>query len=220
MTTIAWDGKTLAADKRLDLNGLVVSTTKIARHNNILIGAAGYIASTQALINWIIKGANENDFPKSQSDDQRWCSNIVVIDNKIFAYEMTPYPFEIHDKFYAIGSGRDYAISAMHFGKSAIEAVQFASIFNLGTGSEVDSLTLQDSVDNKKTEQQHLPMIFDPATGLGIIGINIADEYRKWHGNKAWLYNPWTGEPRDPRDIASNVFGQLIIPPGEPVYAG
>lgn len=28
------------------------------------------------------------------------------------------------------------------------------------------------------------------------------------------LFNPYTGEPRDARDIASDPHGQLIVPPG------
>lgn len=44
--------------------------------------------------------------------------------------------------FYAIGSGRDFALMAMHLGKSAREAVALAALFDRYTNTEVQSLTL------------------------------------------------------------------------------
>ena len=38
-----------------------------------------------------------------------------------------------------------------------------------------------------------------------------ADEYRKMEGEVAWLYSPWTGHMRDPRDIGTDLFGRLIV---------
>lgn len=67
--------------------------------------------------------------------------------------------------------------------------------------------------------QQHTPMIYDPATGWRRDGVTNADEWRKQNGACAWLFNPWTGDRRDARDVGSDTFGLLIIPPGEPVYA-
>lgn len=46
-----------------------------------------------------------------------------------------------------------------------------------------------------------------------------AAQWRAYHGRKAWLFNPWTGKPRDSDDIGSDPFGLLIIPPREAVYA-
>lgn len=60
-------------------------------------------------------------------------------------------------------------------------------------------------------EQQAL-MKFDPATGLPQPYPSHAAQYREWHGLVAWLFNPWTGERRDPRDIGSDVQGFLIWP--------
>lgn len=47
-----------------------------------------------------------------------------------------------------------------------------------------------------------------------------ADQWRDYHGETVWFYNPWTGKARDARDIGSDTFGRLIIPPGENVVAG
>lgn len=37
--------------------------------------------------------------------------------------------------------------------------------------------------------------------------------------NRTMLFNPFTGKPRDPRDIASDPAGILMLDPDEPVRA-
>lgn len=68
-------------------------------------------------------------------------------------------------------------------------------------------------------KQQHTLMRFDPATGKERPYPSHAEQYRKYHGQLAWLINPWSGIKRDAGDIGTDVFGHLIIPPGEPIYA-
>lgn len=53
-------------------------------------------------------------------------------------------------------------------------------------------------------------MKFDPVTGEKYPYPSEANQYRKFHGEVAWLYNPYSGEKRDPRDIGSDVFGYGI----------
>ncbi len=68
--------------------------------------------------------------------------------------------------------------------------------------------------------QQDTLMKFDPATGEEQPYPSHADQWRKWHGKAtAWLFNPWTGDRRGAGDVGSDTFGQLILPPGEPLYA-
>jgi hypothetical protein len=55
-------------------------------------------------------------------------------------------------------------------------------------------------------------MLYDPALHHTHPYPNTAAEYRAYHGMIAWLFNPWTGARRDPRDIGSDVFGRLIVP--------
>lgn len=58
-------------------------------------------------------------------------------------------------------------------------------------------------------------MKYDPATCENCPYPSHAEQYRLYHGNIAWLYNPWTGYLRDPRDIGSDVLGYLISCGGE-----
>ena len=48
---------------------------------------------------------------------------------------------KVEDQFAAWGSGRDFALTAMHLGKSAREAVEIACLFENGCGNGVDVLT-------------------------------------------------------------------------------
>lgn len=69
-------------------------------------------------------------------------------------------------------------------------------------------------------KQQHTLMKFDPATGEPKPYPSHADQWRDWHGKAtAWLFNPWTGTRREAGDVGSDIQGQLILPPGEPLYA-
>ena len=53
-------------------------------------------------------------------------------------------------------------------------------------------------------------MKFDPQNGSEKPYPSHANQYREWHGQTAWLINPWSGTTRDPRDIGSDVTGILI----------
>lgn len=59
-------------------------------------------------------------------------------------------------------------------------------------------------------------MKFDPATGESRPYPSHADQWRKWHGRVAWIFNPWTGERRNAHDVGSDPFGILIVPPAHP----
>lgn len=58
-------------------------------------------------------------------------------------------------------------------------------------------------------------MRYSPDTGEERPYPSNAKQWREYHGRVAWLYNPWTGEKRDLRDIGSDVFGKLIVPDTE-----
>lgn len=142
MTIIAWDGKTLAADKRMSSGGMPRTTTKIFRVRTSLCGAAGNADQCAEMIAWFKSGAEESKFPSSQRDKDDWATLVVIDKDGIRFYERTPYPCVVEDKFYATGSGRDFATAAMHCGKSAREAVEIASLFDIGCGNGIDELNL------------------------------------------------------------------------------
>ena len=143
MSVLAWDGKTLAADKRVTSAGLARTTTKIFRFENCLLGITGNIDQGMEMIDWYRNGQNPKEFPASQRDKDDWALLVVVDKNGVGFYERTPFRCNVEDRIFAAGSGRDYALAAMHFGKSAFEAVAVASFFDVNCGNGIDELTLQ-----------------------------------------------------------------------------
>lgn len=145
MTTIAWDGKTLAADKQATSGNLMHTVTKIFKHPSGLYGVTGHLSHGLTVINWIT-GTNPHPiaYPANPSNDDY--GYVIHINNQreIWCYEGHPTPCKFEDKFYAVGSGREFATAAMHCGQTAQQAIVIASIFNSGTGQGVDSLTLED----------------------------------------------------------------------------
>lgn len=143
MTVICWDGTTLAADKRAVNSGLVRTTTKIFRVGDKLCGVAGDFAQGLAMVAWAEGGFKLDEFPESQRDKDEWATFVVIEDGKVLVYERGSHPLRFEDKHFAAGSGRDFALAAMHCGKTAAEAVEIACLFENGCGNGVDTLTLE-----------------------------------------------------------------------------
>ncbi|MBT2300371.1 hypothetical protein J7E70_07825 [Variovorax paradoxus] len=141
MTVIAWDGRLLAADKRTSFGGLHATTQKLHRVGERFVGCAGNTAQIQEMLVWLEKGDPEK-FPATQRSTAD-CVSMLVIDNgRILQYENTPYPMVIENGFWAIGSGRDFAMAAMHLGKTAEEAVEVACHLDATCGNGIDVLEI------------------------------------------------------------------------------
>lgn len=148
MTVIAWDGKILAADRRADSAGWkTMKTCKIFAHDAYLCGFAGDHAVAMELVAWFKGDRNPDNYPKFLNPEGKSWARLVCIDpltGKIDLYETTPFPLEMETPIFAMGSGRDFALAAMHLGESAIGAVSAASYFDTGCGNGVDFLTKDD----------------------------------------------------------------------------
>jgi 20S proteasome alpha/beta subunit len=141
MTTIAWDGVTLASDKRANLDGSRLTVTKIRRgRSGNLVGVSGTFALAEDVFAWLCNGGLR---PIGQATDRVWCPTIEITkDGQIYRHEQWGR-FLIEDRFYAVGSGADFARAAMALGKTAVEAVELASRFDTSTGDGIDLLALQ-----------------------------------------------------------------------------
>ena len=146
MTVIAWDGKQLAADRRISFGNLSGGRVKIFRlldHNlkHILVGACGSSSDSQDFLHWISAGQKIEDWPTHLKEkDNTFSAMVIDKDKQIYLYEASPHPTVIEQPFWAIGSGRDFAITAMHCGKSAYEAVEIAVIYDVYCGNGIDCL--------------------------------------------------------------------------------
>lgn len=141
MSVIAWDGKRLAADKRAVFGSMSREVIKIFRSGEVLAGYVGNIDQGEEVLAWFSSGHDPDKFPVSQRDREDWAALLVVFPSGwIWVYERTPYPIKFPPQQYALGSGRDYAMAAMHCGKTAPEAVVVACVFDCSCGHGVDVL--------------------------------------------------------------------------------
>ena len=152
MSVIAWDGKTLAADKRSVCSGIAATTTKIRRivHDGCTTGSGtsevlawtGDQDAGEMLAKWYSDGADPEKWPEFPKDKDMWCRLIVADGNGARFYERMPIAVRVEDAFMAWGSGRDFALAAMYLGKSAREAVKIACVFDTGCGNGIDAFEL------------------------------------------------------------------------------
>lgn len=142
MTVIAWDGKTLAADKQSTSSGYATTVTKVFRVAGGLVGLMGNAGHASALLGWFHDGRDPDKWPKAHGES----AGALFIDQsgKALGYsgDDGPHSFAIESKFTAFGCGRDYALAAMYLGKSAAEAVQVACALDVNCGCGIDTLEL------------------------------------------------------------------------------
>jgi ATP-dependent protease HslVU (ClpYQ) peptidase subunit len=142
MTVIAWDGKTLAADKRGTVAGMAYTVTKIHRLPDGLVAFTGGGAHAAELLNWFFGARDPATYPRCESDEGAG-SVKVDLDGKIFMYSAAnPFPERIESPYFARGSGRDYAMAAMYLGCDARRAVEVACAFDVACGNGIDTLEL------------------------------------------------------------------------------
>ncbi|MDO8705365.1 MAG: hypothetical protein Q7J84_10510 [Sulfuricaulis sp.] len=145
MTTIAWDGKTLAGDKKCELDGSCTRCVKVfkitcAPHGTpALVGCAGASADCVAVVEWL------KDTSKIKPEVTSLSALFVVPTQRgawafwlAEALVMVP----LCKGAFAIGSGGAHALGAMAAGKSARDAVMIASKLDRSTGLGVDVVKL------------------------------------------------------------------------------
>ena len=153
MTTIAWDGRILASDKRAtNGNGQVLITTKIYRiggsDENIfkgcLFATSGDVAAGRLMLEWFKRGGKTAKFPDRQRDKDNRSTILVVSQHGELMYFLdSPVPMLPEQNLFTLGSGGEYAMGAMKMGASAIEAVKIACECDCYSGNGIDFLTLE-----------------------------------------------------------------------------
>jgi ATP-dependent protease HslVU (ClpYQ) peptidase subunit len=143
MTVIAWDGHTLAADKRAGTDMPRTVTKIYLARNGSLVGFTGFAHGDMEMLAWFNNGAKPDDFPQIHRDEAKSSHMLEITpEGQIRTYANGPYPATLEDKFHAMGSGRDFAMAAMHLGQTAEQAVAVAIALSAGCGNGIDTLTL------------------------------------------------------------------------------
>lgn len=138
MTTIAFDGTMVAADGLICLGDQVVGRSTKKLHVVAPGAYAGYAGADpigKKRIQWLREGGKPEAWPTIEGQD---CSLLVVYDDGSAALVCDGVMTEVAAPF-AIGSGAQFAIGAMHAGCNAFEAVEIAAKCDAFTGGRIDS---------------------------------------------------------------------------------
>lgn len=141
MTTVAWDGRTLAADRQVSAgNDIVAYVVKVRRcADGRLIGACGSLDVMAALLDWLEQGGERPDC----MGDKNAAEAIEIMPDGAVWNHLQHARVRLVSGPTAIGSGSGYARAAMECGKPAAEAVKIAAKFDAGTGGKIDALHLR-----------------------------------------------------------------------------
>lgn len=145
MTTIAYDGRFVAADSLQGSSDYdsPVSAVKLVQKGNAVYAICGYFAWFDAWITWHINGADPMNTPVCKYD-RTDTAFIVFQGGACVSYSMElPYPDEAFPGE-AFGSGRKYAMGAMAMGANATEAVKIAIKLDPGSGGAVQVVDLHE----------------------------------------------------------------------------
>jgi hypothetical protein len=138
MTTIAYDGKCVSCDKKLSFQDMSFKYEKFVNFKNFVYIYAGDVYQClkiiKALNNEITEGELNDYFDKLDDDEiscavLRYCKKTktcVIYDNKLM-------PIKVSAPF-ALGSGSMGAMTVLHAGHSAPEAIWYTSKVDPGTG--------------------------------------------------------------------------------------
>jgi ATP-dependent protease HslVU (ClpYQ) peptidase subunit len=134
MTTIAWDGRYLAADGQCTNGATILSTTddKIVMVGDRVVASCGCTNDIKKAIDMMISG--------EKSDKQLDVSGLYILKGKCFSFGCDEEGFVwscSSDHNNAKGSGADHALTAMDCGKDAREAINLSAMRDIYTGGHI-----------------------------------------------------------------------------------
>lgn len=142
MTVIATDGRTMAGDG-LTVAGWTVICTDTQKLTRIkdgrIVGTSGNAEDNQPFRNWLENGG---DKPKLSDD---FSGLVLSPDGSITHYSNTCIAWSASAPA-AIGSGQDFALTAMDLGRSPVDAVKAACKRSMGCGGNITSMSIDGDV--------------------------------------------------------------------------
>lgn len=145
MTTIAFDGRYLAADTLTVRGGNRVEQPlcKLAVRDGVAYAFGGtWWALTDELIRWHQSGYSFADFPNPKGLDGALLAVQADSRQAVLLTAEMPYP-DLESFPAALGTGSDLALGAMGAGVTAMEAVRIAMRWDLMTGGHVEFVDLE-----------------------------------------------------------------------------
>lgn len=149
MTTIAFDGRTVAADRQMTIGGTAVKSpfAKISRvkyegAKSVVGFSSGNVCHVAPVIDWMHRGCpNDDTKPDIHTEGKDFSLMLVNAAGVFYATESLNL-IPIGNIPWAIGSGADFALGAMAAGASAKRAILLTMDLDTSTGMGIDVLRL------------------------------------------------------------------------------
>ena len=147
MTTIVYKDGVMASDSQVTLGQYKhLSSKKIVKINGCLVAAAGPVNVCQEYMHWFKANVPRQNFsrlPKFMSSESGNFELLVVTrKGEMWFQAGNNAPERIYGDYYVIGSGKAYAVTALHLGLDVKAAVRTAMRFDTGTGGQVHTIKL------------------------------------------------------------------------------
>ncbi|MBH14129.1 MAG: hypothetical protein CMF37_15535 [Leeuwenhoekiella sp.] len=156
MTTIVWDGQQLASDSQLTVNWNVISQEPFIKlqllkgifinpetkeeDNLVGMGFSGDAAQIYPFRDWLLAGCKREEY----AEEFKECCVILVCRNSVWQFHYSPDPLPVRNTV-AVGSGCDFATSALSLGKTAPEAVRHAIKHDVYSSGPVVCLSIDEA---------------------------------------------------------------------------
>jgi len=142
MTTIAWDGITLAADRAAWSNGMKYRVRKVHKvrakdGQTFLVAFCGDGHFAVNLLAWMRGGKHPGKSPDENT------TIAIVIDEKRRVWRMSSNELRYCralEKIHVTGAGQDFAIGALEAGATAIQAIKIAAKRSDMAGLGIDAV--------------------------------------------------------------------------------
>ena len=147
MTTIAWDGKTLAADSLRTAGDTIETNPAIKVFKDVgvykLAAITGDHVKSNQILHWIKNIGGAHNFPIPACDDN---TAVICITEKaeviVYRADSKGEPLNHGVGMYTDGSGWQLALGALEAGADAVKAVEIACKRDVYSGGEVKSYEL------------------------------------------------------------------------------
>lgn len=151
MTTVVFDGRTLASDSQLNEDDRVRAISprapKFYVHKGYLLAWAGLVTWHPLFAEWIGGRRRRVDYPAASSESG---SVVSVFDGREWRRYFSDGPgYEIVRGPWVIGSGSDFALAALLMGADAVQAVRVAVQLDINSGGPIFATDVS-AFDRKK----------------------------------------------------------------------
>jgi hypothetical protein len=152
MTTIAWDGKTLAADQCSWSGGVRRRVRKVFKIQSkergpLLVAFTGHGSFCSQVLDWM-RGERDRPNPSDyygREDITRQCAIVIDSERRVWSLGNDLHWEPTRESIYANGAGQEFAWGALEAGATAVQAIEITAKRSDYAGFGVDSVTFEDT---------------------------------------------------------------------------